>query len=65
MDNEDTFYEGLRMLEYFWTDKGDVTRWSGFEEFMPKLKERRPDVYLIIKNYTEAEQAMHSAMRNL
>lgn len=62
---DEEFYEGLRMLEYFWGDKGSVTAWAGWEAFIPFLKERRPDIYLVINNYLEAEKAMAAAMRNL
>jgi hypothetical protein len=63
--SDEEFYENLRMVEDFWEEKSDVTRYSGWETFKPFLLERRPDVYMIIENYLKAERAMNSIMRNL
>lgn len=63
--SDEEFYEHLRMLEYFWEEKGDVTRYSGWDEFKPILAERRPDLALVIENFIKAEKAMNAAMRNL
>lgn len=57
--------QDIYMLKYFWDEKGDVTRYTGFEEAMELLKEYKPHIYIIIKNYLEAERAMESAMKEL
>ncbi len=35
-------YEDANMLKYFWEDKGDLTRYSGYENISTQLKEEYP-----------------------
>lgn len=62
---EEEFYNGMRMLGYFWDNKGDITRWSGWEEFKPELEKLRPDIAMVIENYLKAERVMRTTMKNL
>lgn len=62
---DEEFYNGLGMLIYFWYEKSDVSRWSGFEKLKPELEKRRPDIAMVIENYLKAERAMWAAVENL
>ena len=35
-------YEDANMLKCFWEDKGDMTRYIGYQRILPKLKEEYP-----------------------
>lgn len=35
-------YEDANMLEYYWVEKGDITRYSGYEKLLPLLEEEYP-----------------------
>lgn len=35
-------YEDANMLKYFWNEKEDLTRYSGYEKILPQLKEEYP-----------------------
>ena len=57
--------DGLRMIRYFWKEKGDIKRWCSWEDFKVILQKERPDLYLIITNYMVAEAALNSAVENI
>lgn len=55
--------EDLYTLRYFWEQKRDLTRWTGFEQALPALQHARPDILAAWHAYLAAEQHMHEVVQ--
>ena len=50
-------------LRYFWQEKGDVTRYVGWEELRPVLRERRPEIVKAWDDYVESKRRLSAVLR--
>lgn len=58
-ENEDTPLEqAVTMFKYFWREKGDPTRWCGYDENKALLKEHRPELLKAWKDYVVAKRTL-------
>jgi hypothetical protein len=51
----------LDMLDYFWREKGDITRWSDFDR--EKVKAAFPEIIKAWDDYQTAERVFAAVMR--
>ena len=58
-------YDHLSMLRYFWQDKEDIERYCSWEEILPTIDKKRPDVVEAWKNYKRARAVLNAVMENL
>lgn len=56
--------ENLYTLRYFWEEKHDLTRWTGFEQALPALRNDRPDILAAWAAYLAAVQQMHEVVQS-
>lgn len=50
----------FNMLEYFWTEKGDITRWASFDRAV--VKREFPEILAAWEKHVKAEKAMDEAI---
>lgn len=55
----------IRNLQYFWQEKGDLERLSGFNVLVPLLKEQAPIFWIAWTNYKSAIKHMDASCKNL
>lgn len=46
--------EEIRLLKYFWKEKRDVRRWASFQDCLPVLRKRYPEVVKALLTYESA-----------
>tara|TARA_R100000541_G_C1897352_1_gene83928 strand:- start:3203 stop:3418 length:216 start_codon:yes stop_codon:yes gene_type:complete len=46
-------YEDASMLKYYWKEKGDMARYSGYEKLLPLLEEEYP---LLLEGLNKTKQ---------
>lgn len=51
------------MLEYFWTEKGDIERYASYSE--AECANRFPHVLMAWKNYLAAKKLMDAAVESV
>jgi len=56
--------QAMDMLLYFWTEKGDVTRYTkwGELEFMDMLRRERPEVIVAVEQLRVAERTLTAVL---
>lgn len=42
-------------LRYFFFEKGDMTRWTGWKEAEPKFRAAHPDLFIALNLYASAK----------
>lgn len=60
--------EGLNdfeMLKYFWEEKGDFTRYIGYEYVLETLKSENNPAYNVIYEYVKAKHNLDSMFSNI
>ena len=57
--------EDLRSVRYFIEEKGDVTRWTDWDEKKAAIFALHPDLRLALNNMEVAELALKHALENL
>lgn len=55
--------EDYDMLCYFYFEKGDITRWSSWEEKKPFLKETNRALYDAFERLESAQRTVHALMK--
>jgi len=57
--------DDLRSVQYFWGEKGDLTRLSGWEERLDEFEKEIPMFVFAWKNYMIAKAAVDSLAERL
>lgn len=55
--------EDYDMLCYFYFEKGDITRWAGWEEKKPFLKQANRALYDALDRLESAQATVHALMK--
>jgi hypothetical protein len=53
----------VRMLRYFWEEKGDLERYSGWVEMQPWLREHHPEIIKAWDDYKMAGRILTAVIR--
>jgi len=51
--------EDLRMIQYFWQEKGDLRRYCGWEEIQEDLQAQFPAIYDAWQRYRTAVETLN------
>ena len=66
MSEENTLTEGdYNMVIYFWQEKGDITRWSSWEEKKPLFEKYHPELIKAMNDWTLAEKMLNLVIDSL
>ncbi len=57
--------EDLRVIQYFWEEKGDLTRWAHWEEKLPLLREKYPELVYAWEDHVKAEVLLNFIVKEL
>lgn len=57
--------EELDMINHFHFDKGDITRWIGWEDTLPRVEVHHPHLLKAMKDVEIAERILNSVVRDL
>jgi len=57
--------EDVDMINYFWTEKHDLERWTKWNERFPVIKKAAPDLIIAYKNYKFYKKVVDALIRNL
>lgn len=57
--------EDKRNISYFWTCKGDLERWSGWEAAKPALAREYPEVLKAWEDYKTSIQTLDAVVKLL
>lgn len=64
MKNELSIENCIGGLGYFFSERGDMKRYISYESTIERLKIEKPEIYLIILNYENAEKALIDMFKN-
>ncbi len=53
------------MVKYFWQEKGDIERWSSWEEKLPLFIEEYPELVTVLINYKTSKKILDIVVENL
>lgn len=53
------------MIVYFWEEKGDLTRWCGWEEKKPLIEAEFPELIKALKDFEVAEKMISLVVRSI
>lgn len=56
--------EELNSIKYCWKEKGDPTRWIGWEKALPALRRQFPEIVAAWENYQTAERIVTACINN-
>ena len=59
MNNDD-----LHSLRYFWEEKGDITRWVGWESKKAEIGKEHPQILWAWENYLETRRCLTEKIRS-
>ena len=54
--------ETLRLIQYFWMEKGDLSRMSGWDEIQKELLENEPGILIRWFNYEISKEVLTSVI---
>ena len=57
--------EDINNLQYFWEEKGDLERFTGFEKLTPILEKERPEVLKAWNDYKASIRILDIVIKNL
>ena len=57
--------EDYSMLQYFWQEKGDVTRWSEWKEKKALFKVQHPELIDALNRYDSALRTLNIIVDNI
>ena len=57
--------EDRGMIEYFITEKGDITRWCDWEKKKAAIEEELPELIAALKQLDIAERTLNAIMKSL
>jgi len=57
--------EDMQSLRYFYEEKGDMTRWTGWDDALPALKEYHPELLEAMRQLDIAERTLTAILRAL
>jgi len=55
----------LEDLQYFWQYKGDLERFTSFEELIPLIEREKPEVLKAWNDYKTSKKILDIVMENL
>ena len=56
--------DDLHSIRYFWEEKGDPTRWVGWERTKPDLLKEHPQILWAWENYLETRRCLTEKIRS-
>jgi hypothetical protein len=57
--------DDITMIQYFFYDKGDITRWSQWEERKPIIAKEYPEIIQAMDNLNIAERTLRAVINQL
>lgn len=55
----------INMIDYFLLDRGDLERWSSWEERKADIFNEFPELELALRSFEVAEKTLHRVARNI
>lgn len=55
--------EDKSSIQYFWEEKGDLTRWTGWKEKLDIIKSEYPELVRAVENLTIAERTISAIVK--
>lgn len=52
-------------IKYFWTEKGDVTRWCEWDEHKEEIRKTNPELVAAVDNLVVAKLTLTAIVRSL
>ncbi len=66
MKIENTLTEDdINMIDYFWTQKGNLERWTGWDDAKVRLEQSRPELLKARNDYKMARRMVSMAVTSL
>lgn len=56
--------EDLNSIKYFWSEKGDLTRWCDWNKKLPALRRQFPEIVAAWESYQTAIRTMTACVEN-
>lgn len=53
------------MISYFWTERGDMTRWVFWEEKLPDIEKELPHLIDAMRRLESAQKTLDAIVRSL
>ncbi len=57
--------EQVQQLQYFWLERGDLTRWIGFQAALADLAREHPEVLKAWQDYLTARMILDAVIKQL
>ena len=55
----------IEMIRYFWEEKGDITRWTSWEDRKPEIKKYHPGLVYAVEQIEFLSRVLDAIVRNL
>ena len=57
--------DDIRMVKYFWDEKGDVKRWAEWNEHLADFEKEFPELVKVVQDYDMAKKILNAVIKGI